>query len=434
MKLINKLKRHIYAKVAPQKIALFKSLEPLVLGQDRTVSEEAKNMRAKLHEGLRGFPGLDTQYVERFVHVVKQKWSRVSSDSVVYNDLLERTRSVSCDALPPRRWLSLYDAAFSSGLFDLLMPLRHKAIESAKGEEVHRPHRSWVVDLAFRAAIDQGDFVEASRLLARLETFGRYRRRMQMYEFYYRVFSGRELGDESLSRQFLSTDRATQAFRELVEGKRVAVVGPAPTGELTGKEIDEYEIVVRTNYRGGDSVTDTKEFGTRTDISYYNGRDGIHIHTLEDHAFLHELKASVFKYVKYRYQMDLQNQGDARETIRPTFLLNGNPLQGLSVVYDLLHFQPAEVKIFKNNLFLNTNPYHEQYRPYEQGNLGSARGPGAHQKLATFTNHDLISHLLCFQTLKRATRISTDTAFQSVISMDPNEYLRKLASIYGPPR
>ena len=64
----------------------------------------------------------------------------------------------------------------------------------------------------------------------------------------------------------------------LISGKSVAVVGPAPSSELIGSEIDSYDIVVRTNYQGQNKLGDPKEFGVRTDISYYNGFDSLNIH------------------------------------------------------------------------------------------------------------------------------------------------------------
>lgn len=68
------------------------------------------------------------------------------------------------------------------------------------------------------------------------------------------------------------TDGVEQSFRSLVKRKRVILVGPARTlvGTKMGTEIDNYDIVVRTNNFFG--VTDDMhpDYGKRCDILYLN--------------------------------------------------------------------------------------------------------------------------------------------------------------------
>ena len=58
---------------------------------------------------------------------------------------------------------------------------------------------------------------------------------------------------------------------ELVEGKRVAVVGPSPhlINQNKGKLIDDYDVVVRVNYFQT-PVENKKDYGSRTDIMFHN--------------------------------------------------------------------------------------------------------------------------------------------------------------------
>ena len=59
-------------------------------------------------------------------------------------------------------------------------------------------------------------------------------------------------------------------YRKFLEGKNVALVGPAKSIEssLNGKKIDSHDVVVRLNYA---KIKDIKASGSRTDVIYYDG-------------------------------------------------------------------------------------------------------------------------------------------------------------------
>jgi hypothetical protein len=61
-----------------------------------------------------------------------------------------------------------------------------------------------------------------------------------------------------------------QQYTEFLEGKKIALVGPAQSieGSSNGKKIDDCDIVVRLNYA---KIKNEKDSGSRTDIIYYDG-------------------------------------------------------------------------------------------------------------------------------------------------------------------
>jgi len=372
---MNGLKRRALMRLVPQKVNLRPLLQPLVLGEQAAVSDLSQQVNRELHRHLHGYSGIAPEYIGTLVNAVQELWASPDRATVHEAELAQMTRDVPPTALPARRWFALYDVCFTYGLLDLLLPLRAKAVESALEEEQRRPNRWCSVEFAFRAAMNQGQFAEAERLLGRLETLTKHQDKLTSYRLFYLFLTGQKDAAAPLARKFVKHHANSELFRKLIEGRRVAVVGPAPTGELTGEEIDAHDIVVRINYRGADRLGDPAEFGTRTDVSYYNGQDSRYMHDKKDYEFLGDLQACAFKSFSHKFQLQQQSKGAAREIVQPRLLFNGAALQGLNAVYDLLHFAPEELKLFKNNLFLSTNPYDEKYREYHIDRTGRKAMP-----------------------------------------------------------
>ena len=73
-----------------------------------------------------------------------------------------------------------------------------------------------------------------------------------------------------MSRILQEIKKHNQTFEQYLVGKSVAIVGPASSVmyEKNGKEINDYDIIVRIN-RGYENIEDKKEYiGNRTDILY----------------------------------------------------------------------------------------------------------------------------------------------------------------------
>lgn len=61
----------------------------------------------------------------------------------------------------------------------------------------------------------------------------------------------------------------TQTWLEFVEGKRVAVVGPAPSVGDQSVEVDSHDVVIRVGYRA-DLQSPTPGYGVKLDAVFYN--------------------------------------------------------------------------------------------------------------------------------------------------------------------
>lgn len=431
-KIYNSLKKKIFDifGVEYQKVDLTRLVQPIFVDNEISIRQLSKKSHKQLHKYLKSHSGILKTYIENLLFILKIMSTSKKKINFLINELINLTNSISAISLPPKRWLSIYELCFNYGLFDLTLALRQKAIQSAFAEAKSEPLNKFKIKLAFKGAIDQGEFLIAKKYLAKLKKLRIKPKLLNEYIKYFYIQNGNYNSDEFRKNIISAKDiRIDKSFLNLISGKSVAVVGPAPSSELIGSEIDSYDIVVRTNYQGQNKLGDPKEFGVRTDISYYNGYDSLNIHKNKNFDFFTDLKASAFKSINHPFQKNLLNSGYAHKIIQPKLLFNGFPLQGVNIIYDLLHYTPSKIKIFKNNLFLSKTSYYKKYRDSHLDTLGNINN-SINERLSSFTTHDLISQFNFLKYLKNSPDIEFDVSLKCIVEMDLKVYLTKLKQIY----
>lgn len=413
-----------------KKIRLEFPLDHLLLNKETSLSTVSKINHRYIHRYLKNYSGISLSYVEKLLTVIKTIWVSPLNYDLVKKEIIEITRRKPSSSLPPQGWLSLYDLCFTFGLIDILTILRNKAVQSSFAEAEIKTNNISSVELAFRAAIDQSQFKFAKQLLDRLEKLIIDPNEFKNYKIYYLIQSGQYKPEEFENYSFFGKKNKNPSFQNLIEGKTIAVVGPAPDDGLTGEEIDSYDIVVRANYQGYGQFNNPEVYGSRTDVSYYSGFDSNQINKNKNYLFLNDLKACAFKEFKHPFQLKLLNDGIAHKMIRPKLIFNGASLNGLNIIYDLLHYFPSKIKVFKNNLFVSKNPYHKSYRKNHLDNIGSINGLVPNERLASHSNHDLLSHFNFLNNLSKTSNIIFDNKLEYTLQMNIEEYLENLKKTY----
>lgn len=238
------------------------------------------------------------------------------------------------------------------------------------------------------------------------------------------------LGDVEPYRAFLglnerAVDRTTEvAFRKLIEGKRIAVVGPAQSETDQRDEIDGYDVVIRTKYVHSTFGDDTTA-GTRTDISYYAlGNARFLSHEIHDALAAGHLQMAVFRTATYDPEVRfLHHPGDLRY---PPSEYQGGFRSGQFAIqrifYDVLRYNPASVKVFNINFFLAANPYRDGYLA-EYTKTYAERG--LLQALNAF-GHDYRSDFVFTQRLHTAGLVEADPAVRALLDLSAGQYLAGL--------
>ena len=168
-------------------------------------------------------------------------------------------------------------------------------------------------------------------------------------------------------------------FKKMIEGKSVAIVGPAKymQGAGLGKEIDEHDVVVRIN-RGIELVQKfSKDIGSRTDILYSCLIEkAAHAGFLDVNSLKNEHKVD---FICVPPQSDYSGVSQSttfhymikKETIEkitnnfPTRLIDHNfnnylakkvmckPNTGFLSIYDVLRFNPKKFSIYGFSFYLD---------------------------------------------------------------------------------
>lgn len=213
-------------------------------------------------------------------------------------------------------------------------------------------------------------------------------------------------------------------YAEYLNGKTVAVVGPAPSDEDLVEEIDSSDVVIRLNYRGVNLLPNTEEFGSRTDVSYYNGENAVNISGYSDRDFFKDIAFAVFRSIKHEFQENLVNNQSGRINFTPNQMLfcgAANMVQ--HTLYDLLFFEPNKIKVYKTNFFMAKKAYHDGYSIHQD------RG-GIKWVWQAYANHNLITQLNLTRWLLKNGLIEVDKTCESVLQLTNKDYMSFMEEIY----
>ena len=217
-------------------------------------------------------------------------------------------------------------------------------------------------------------------------------------------------------------------FYEYISGKSVAIVGPAPTRNNYGDEIDNFDVVVRLSFESPEkSIPDPVRIGYKTNISYYSA----HLRFFKDDAS-DIVEGLDFVCVSMpKYMPEILTYSNVRQVEIPDVCFIGKPNLIQTCVLDLLKLNPSRIKVFCCNLFASEVAYSNSYPSTNMLNIVS--GGKVHRGLnsTTFTNHDPINNFLILKILCDNKKIQCDPELESVLEMSFEEYMGVLDSIYS---
>ncbi len=214
-------------------------------------------------------------------------------------------------------------------------------------------------------------------------------------------------------------------FRELINGRSIAVVGPAPPSEEIGAEIDSYDLVVRTNYRIGSNIP-VNLYGVRTDISYYNHQRML-LHCNEVVNAASGLRWIILKSqndeVKFRNLLHTY-EGGVRSAFlaNPIFFGTAAPMSIPNILNDLIRFSPRCIKLFCTTLYNSEKTYNKDYRSFPFGNGLISE---------SLRTHEPFSGFVFVQNLHRAGLCTVDRITEEVLDLSREQYAENINKLYG---
>lgn len=214
---------------------------------------------------------------------------------------------------------------------------------------------------------------------------------------------------------------ADDRMRQLVEGKRVAIVGPADTGDELGDEIDGFDVIARTRFQKDFIQENRHRQGSRTDIAYYNGRDVAEMYDqIQRYIDDGDLKLVVSRPLSYESLRHID--AEWLRFYRHDFSLYhyGMALALPRIAYDLLQYDPAEICLFNTDMYTGENAFAAGYRNEQKG-----FAPGSVLN-DLIISHDLKTDFKLFKAMQATGVLTARGVTRDVLDLTPDEYVAKL--------
>jgi hypothetical protein len=315
---------------------------------------------------------------------------------------------------PPGDILDLYGYFRYFGDFRSAEFLRTQALHACVRWQERVPH---VIPDALAAAIELGkaEFV--------LETVNSKRLRVpERAQVHKAVAVAHALRGEAAKAQRLWDDAREGrdfAYHQAIRGRRVALIGPAPATDGLREEVDSFDLLVRTNY---DGKVDPR-YGSRTDISYYNGS-----RVVSQRQEIAAVAPSLQWLIGTRGSKDdlsrllPHHPGIRAADVVHSLFFHANPLAVPNILLDLMRFQPATIKIFSSDFFSSDVAYGSNYHQRTPKIAGIAHALRVHDPFSSFS---------LAQQLKDAGLVAADDLGEKVLSLDRRAYAARLQQLYG---
>ena len=417
------------------------------------IDQKSINLSAKVEYKLDFLHQSFNKFEVRSDNIISKWWSNFVVLSCLNDEkkfdqlnksLINQIEDSNFDSL--EYWEIINISVFSCGLglIDLGYHLRKKAIKVALNYPlVFDKYNSWKLKAKLSALLETFNYNEFDQLLPLLK-----KRSKKVYFGFYKKIKKRwaeehsqlnylrrvmEINKLPVNKNLTDFDNlADLKFRKLIEGKKIAIVGPVETDQKNGHEIDSHEIVIRFNQLKKDGAGNPIIKGSRCDITYLSGgtaellkKNGVTSWSSNVPWIICKEISSLSGVIeKFKSDgTDLKSQNF--RALKPVDLavLKGNLLYVPNVVLDILRFAPAKISIFHVDLYL-TGKKNEAY---------SANLPSGYEKwvpIVISKNHDIISQYLILEQFWKKGLIKGDKRFEEIMKMGEEKYNNEYQKIY----
>jgi hypothetical protein len=306
---------------------------------------------------------------------------------------------------PMAWWMTMHDLLYRQGHVRAAVAAKH----SAASAFLARSDPSFIsaMDLAAVVCLNDRDRIEAAISAATSHEIKR-----DGWLAIGEIERAREL-DASLQSY---TDKR---YARWMNGKSVAVVGPARNTLQNGKSIDEYDRVVRTNFISNDAFRAAASMiGTRTDAAYYNS---IFLQR-QPEAVVQTLKTERVKFTMLRTPIErirIGWQTRGRRTREYYFTSSVFMARGFAmrhILQDLVLTTAREITCYGSDFFLGADSHFAGYATWRH----------AFEHAESYIVHDPLD---CWRFMRRmldAGLIKVDAVLGHILKLDEADFILAL--------
>ncbi len=438
--ILDKINSEFQLKIKFSKVDLLQEFTELAINhRENGKYEESEKIISKiLYFSSKSQKGLTSEYIYDLLNVIDKS----IKDKNIKDDFFQKTKNLNYNSISHKGWLNLYSLLVRNGLVKEGFLTRQKAVKKIYSDTSSSTASTQKKVEGIKASIDQGDFERANNLLNKIDDDQLSNLEIDGLKSYYFLNNGKiKKAQKIWQKNFTNQDNK---FLKYIQGKTIALVGPATSKYEYGKEIDSYDIIIRVGYRGHKKKLDPAKYGRRTDVSYYHGPNALDMAKNKNYSFLDDLDFAVFRSNSHEFQNEMIKSGCGRIQKRIGyinensgdfihFFFHGSPNQIPLILFDLLHFEPIEVKVFYANFFLSKKQYAKNYKK----TLGRKNYAKKYEKIwyrtwfRSFANHGYLSQLNFVKNLYKGGLIEVDKDCKDVLELSSDEYIDKFLEIYG---
>ena len=346
-----------------------------------------------------------------FIRLIDSK--KESSDINKYiNELHNETLSLPFTKNSSFALLELYALLLEYGLYSIGCIIRSQSAKLVLKEGLNKTSNKNILKRYLSAAFEEAKYDELQDSLEKLIAIKRdndeiFLLDLLLHKIIKTKSNKKIIKDEYLNRNYL----------EIIKGKSVAIVGPTPTNLTNGKEIDNFDVIVRFNYKGEN--LSKNYYGSRTDVSYFNGANTRDLEKNIGKYSLQDLNALVFKV---SFQEDKFNCKCVRRMLLPLehCMLDNSPYSLPNIIADLLLYQPQKIKVFSIDMQLSSK------RDMSYGLMIASFWDTYYPR----AGHDLYSQYKFIEYLYTNNFISVDSKLKEILDVGIVEYMKELQEIY----
>jgi len=328
------------------------------------------------------------------------------------NELHNETLSLPFNQNSSFALLELYALLLEYGLYSIGCIIRSKSAKLVLKEGINKSSNKNILTRYLSAAFEERRQAELKDSLEEIIALNSdYDEIHVLNLFFNKIFF--KINSEKLHKERYIEN----FFSDLINGKRVAIVGPAQNDLNNGKEIDSFDIIVRFNYKGEN--IDAKNYGSRTDISYFNGANTWDLQNKYKKLQINDLKAAVYKVSVIENYLNCKCN---RRMFLPLehCMLDSSPNALQNMLADLLLYQPQEIKVFSIDMRLTNK------RDISYGIMGESFWDRYYPK----ASHDPYSNYLFIEYLYSNNLISVDSKLKKILDLGIVDYMMQLQEVY----
>ena len=360
----------------------------------------------------------------------------------INQSLIRRIENSNFDSLEYWEVMNIYSFTILFGLNEMAYHLRKKAFEIALNYPFYlEKYNSWKLKGKLSAYLEKGRYSEFESLFTSLK----YRQKKKYIGHNsLKVLWSKEEDSIGYLKELLSEYKSNSnisilknydtdedfKFRQFVQGKKIAIVGPQQSYKKDGYEIDNSDIVIRFNYFADNNLSDPTTKGSRCDISYFNGK--MQENFIKDYCenFSSDLKWVISKdqdgpekiVQKLSSNLILTKSFNIRSIKKIDHaLFKGNLTALPNVVVDLARFNPSKINIFHADLMLSKKKNEPNY-------ISAGFENYAHIGLAK--NHDPITQFWILNFFWKRGLIKGDDRFVEIMNMGAENYMKEFQKNY----